>query len=133
MYLRGQEKINVIVDGYLYEGYSYEPVRGDLVWSADMSKTQMYIAFHGTAPDVIPGVSMPNAIPGVSIPIEVIVEKTGVLAIPRRCVKNVDGITFVEALHGEEYISTPVTVGIISGNLIEIESGLSEGDIVLAE
>ena len=124
MYLRGEEKIIVDIGGVAYEAYAYEPARGDAVWSAGVNSTQLYIAFRTTIPDTMPG---------AAIPVVITVAKTNVLAIPKRCISNNYGFTAVNVLRGDQYETVPVSIGIVSGNLIEITTGLSEGDIVLAE
>ena len=124
MYLHGEEDIRVAINGIAYEAYAYKPVRGDAIWAADPPMTQLYVAFKTATPDVVPG---------ITVSANITVEKADVLAIPRRCIRNIDGMTTVDILRGEQLDTVPVTIGIVSGNLIEITSGLIEGDIVLAE
>lgn len=60
--------------------------------------------------------------------------KTGeakqVLVVPVGSVLKKDGLSHVNVLKGSKWLSTPVETGISDGTLVEIRSGLSEGDTV---
>jgi multidrug efflux pump subunit AcrA (membrane-fusion protein) len=85
---------------------------------------QLYIAFNA---------AIPNIRPGMNVSTSITVEKADVLAVPRRCIGNTNGDTTVAVLRGDQYETVPVTIGIVSGNLIEIKEGLIAGETVLAE
>ncbi|GAA2517488.1 efflux RND transporter periplasmic adaptor subunit [Rarobacter incanus] len=70
---------------------------------------------------------------GVSVDIEIIYERrTDVLAIPSAAVTTSDGASTVELVGADGTTTTATTVetGETSGNMVEITSGLSEGDTV---
>ncbi len=70
---------------------------------------------------------------GVSVDVSIIYERrTDVLTVPAAAVTTVDGESVVQqtAADGSQ-VATVVTVGETSGNLVEITSGLAEGDEVL--
>lgn len=72
---------------------------------------------------------------GMSADAEIIYERrTDVLTVPSAAVRTVDGESVVTQLDedGEE-VTTVVTVGATTGSLVEITSGLEEGDEVLVE
>jgi len=122
MHLRGQERIIVVIENVSYEAYAYEPVRGDAVWATSIPVTQVYLAFR-QAPDDVPSGSTVSA--GITI------EKTDALAVPRRSIRSIGGVATVEILEGDLVVSVPVQTGIVSGDLVEIISGLSEGDTII--
>jgi len=114
---RAQEQISITIDGVSYQASSYVPIRGDAVWNANMPVAHVFLSL-GEAP----GLSA-----GSTVSAEISIEKTGVLVVPRRSVRNFGGLTFVEVLVNEdEIVSVPVETGIISGDLVEVISGLSE-------
>lgn len=59
-------------------------------------------------------------------------ERDGVLAVPRQAVLEDEGGTFVYRRVGGGFEKTKVRLGAPSLGRIEIESGLSEGDVVAA-
>ncbi|MCC6323874.1 efflux RND transporter periplasmic adaptor subunit [Candidatus Nomurabacteria bacterium] len=74
--------------------------------------------------------------PGMNANITVdILSKNNVLAIPLLAVKKVDNISIVQLITNDKrklYKEVPVVTGMIGdGNLVEIQSGLNEGDSVV--
>lgn len=70
---------------------------------------------------------------GISADVSIIYERrTDVLTVPSGAVTTVDGQAVVtqEGADGAT-VTTPVTVGVTSGNVVEITDGLAEGDEVL--
>jgi len=121
MNLRGQDKITIIIDGKDYEAYTYEPGRGDAVWSANIPINQVFLAF----------VNAPDLLVDSNVSALIIIEKANVLVVPRRSIRSFGGVTTIDVMDGDEIISVPVQIGIISGDLVEVISGLSEGDVVV--
>ncbi|MEK8225931.1 biotin/lipoyl-binding protein [Oerskovia sp. M15] len=72
---------------------------------------------------------------GVSGDVEIIYERrTDVLTVPSAAVRTVDGESVVtQAGDDGEEVTTVVTVGETTGSLVEITSGLEEGDEVLVQ
>lgn len=72
---------------------------------------------------------------GVSADAEIIYERrTDVLTVPTAAVRTVDGESVVtQAGEDGEEVTTVVTVGETTGSLVEITSGLEEGDEVLVQ
>ncbi|GHS89059.1 RND transporter [Actinomycetota bacterium] len=70
---------------------------------------------------------------GVSVDVSIIYERrTDVLTVPAAAVTTADGESVVQQAGADgNPVSTVVTVGETSGNLVEITSGLAEGDEVL--
>ena len=56
-----------------------------------------------------------------------------VLAVPRRAVQTVDGKPIVFVKDGTRFAERHVELGAAAGDLVEIKSGLGEGDAVAAE
>lgn len=71
--------------------------------------------------------------PGMSADVTVVTgERTGVLAVPTRAVLERDGVKYVRVPSGDAYEERTVTVGLrADGGMIEITSGLSEGETVI--
>jgi len=71
--------------------------------------------------------------PGMSADVTVVTgERTGVLTVPSRAVLERDGHKYVRVPSGDAYEERTVTVGLrADGGIIEITSGLSEGETVI--
>ncbi len=54
-----------------------------------------------------------------------------VVAVPVAAVRSSDGEKYVIVMNGAQQSNTPVTVGVSDDSYVEIESGLSEGDVVV--
>jgi len=122
IHFQGQENVNVTIDDKSYKAYTYTPVRGDTVWAANIPMTQTFLAFR-SAPRDVPADS--------TVSVQILVERANALAVPRRSIRTIAGNTSVDVLDGDFIVSVPVELGIISGGLVEVLSGLSEGDIVI--
>lgn len=53
-----------------------------------------------------------------------------VLVVPAAAVKTEDGKSTVMVQNGTEWVATEVTIGLSDGAMVEIKSGLNEGDVV---
>ncbi len=74
-----------------------------------------------------------NVYPNMSVTAAVTTgTKNDVLVIPVAAVESVSGKTFVHIVKDNSVQQIPVEVGIVTETQIEIETGLSEGDIVIA-
>jgi len=122
IHFQGQENMTVIIGDESYIAYSYSPVRGDAVWSANIPLTQAYLAFR-----YAPG----NLQAESTVSVRILIERVNVLTVPRRSIRTFAGETSVDLLDGDYIINVPVELGIASGNLVEVISGLSEGDTVI--
>ncbi|MBI2439285.1 MAG: efflux RND transporter periplasmic adaptor subunit [Candidatus Moranbacteria bacterium] len=59
------------------------------------------------------------------------VKKENVLSVPFRALAKEKGVYYVEVKQGEEFVRVPVTIGLEGDEgLVEITSGLQEGDMV---
>jgi macrolide-specific efflux system membrane fusion protein len=68
---------------------------------------------------------------GLSATVELIYERRAdVLTVPLSAVQTIDGVTYVDKLVDSVATRTEVAVGETAGSLIEITSGLAEGDEV---
>jgi len=121
VHYQGQDNINVTFEDKSYRAYSYLPAKGDAVWANNIPLTQAFLAFH-YAPGNIEAES--------TVSVRIHIERLNVLAVPRRSIRTYAGETSVDILDGDYIINVPVELGIASGNLVEVISGLSEGDIV---
>jgi multidrug efflux pump subunit AcrA (membrane-fusion protein) len=65
------------------------------------------------------------------ISVRIVIEKRNVLTIPRRSIRNTNEGASVDVLDGDTIITVPVELGIISGDLVEVTYGLSDGNIVI--
>ena len=124
VYLKRESDITVTINGVSYAASGYAPQRGDAVWASDMPSNQLYLTFAGDAPQIIPGSSVTATIS---------IDKTGILAIPKNCVKNTNGVTTVDVVTGGDSTNVPVKLGIMSGQYVEVLSGLNEGDTILIQ
>ena len=123
IHLQGQENIKATINDVSYNVFSYIPVRGDNVWSARVPPTtQVFLAFR-----YFPY----NLQLDQMISVGIMIEKKNVLAIPRRSIRYINGETSVDVLDGDTIINIPIELGIVSGDLVEVTSGLSDGDIVI--
>ena len=61
----------------------------------------------------------------------VVKEVADALVVPTAAITTVDGKTVVTQVKDGQQVSTPVTLGMVQGNLTQITAGLSEGDEVL--
>jgi len=122
VHFQGQDNVNVMIGDESYRAYSYSPVRGDAVWATNIPLTQAFLAFR-YAPKNIQADS--------TVSVRILIDRTNVLAVPRRSIRTFAGETSVDLLDGEYITNVPVELGIASGNLVEVISGLSEGDIVI--
>ncbi len=59
--------------------------------------------------------------------------RTGVIVVPRSAVGRRDGNDFVWVKSGEAWNERPVRVGLTTPQRVEIESGLEEGEVILAD
>lgn len=59
--------------------------------------------------------------------------RTGVIVVPRSAVGRRDGNDFVWVKNGEEWSERPVRLGLTTPQRVEIESGLEEGEVILAD
>jgi RND family efflux transporter MFP subunit len=55
------------------------------------------------------------------------------LAVPREAVTSRDGARVVLKVTGDTVTPAPVTEGVNNGTLVEVTSGVSQGDLVLAD
>ncbi len=70
--------------------------------------------------------------PGMTANLGIITEKTeNVLLVPSRCVSTKNSQKTVSVIRQGKAVQTPVTVGVSNDTMVEIKSGLSEGDIVV--
>jgi len=122
IHFQGQENVKVTIGDESYIAYSYSPVRGDAVWSTNIPMTQALLAFR-YAPR--------NLRADSTVSVRILIERANALTIPRRSIRTFAGETSVDLLDGDYIINVPVELGIASGNLVEVISGLSEGDIVI--
>jgi len=122
IHLHGQENVRVMINDILYMTNAYIPVRGDDVWKAQIPQTQAFLEFNTTPR---------NLQPFETVSIGITIERRNALAIPRRSVRSIGGNTSVDVLDGDFIINVPVELGVRSGDLVEIKSGLSEDDIVI--
>ena len=60
-------------------------------------------------------------------------EKRDVISVPNNAISTDENGTFVYVFDGENNIYTPVKTGLKSGVFTEIESGLSEGEMVISD
>ncbi|MEJ5166223.1 MAG: efflux RND transporter periplasmic adaptor subunit [Thermoanaerobaculia bacterium] len=60
-------------------------------------------------------------------------ELQDVLAIPSKAIKKENGNSFVMLKEGEKIIKRQITTGRESGDMVEVRSGLSQGDLVLVQ
>lgn len=58
-------------------------------------------------------------------------ELQDVLAIPSKAIKKENGNSFVMLKEGEKIIKRQITTGRESGDMVEVRSGLSQGDLIL--
>jgi RND family efflux transporter MFP subunit len=58
--------------------------------------------------------------------------KENVLAIPRQCVNNYNGGNFVQVLENDVKREISVELGLETATMVEVKSGLKEGDLVIA-
>ena len=126
-YLKNQQDIEVIVDDVVYDAYIYTPRPGDDIWakpSQDASANVVYIAFR----DHIPPAPLYTA-----TAFQLAIDKPKALMLDKRCVKSMNGLTYVDLLLKGQFYETPVVCGVENGQMIEIISGLSAGDVVSAE
>ncbi len=76
----------------------------------------------------------PQAIVQPTITVKRIGVKTGTvkdaLVIPVGALNTIDGKSSVNVKSGDKWIATPVELGLSDGALVEIKSGLKEGDVV---
>jgi len=69
---------------------------------------------------------------GMSVNLDIVVNhKKDVLAVPRRAVQRVNGVEVVKVYQGEEIVEKEVEVGLRGDKMIEIISGLSEGELLV--
>ena len=59
--------------------------------------------------------------------------RTGVIVVPRSAVGRRDGNDFLWVKSGEEWSERPVRLGLATPQRVEIESGLEEGEVILAD
>jgi membrane fusion protein, heavy metal efflux system len=73
--------------------------------------------------------------PGMFAELEVITSKadTATTVIPSSAIVDVDGKKLVYLQNGDSFQSTEVTLGQTSGDLVEVKSGLFEGDLVVTQ
>jgi len=73
--------------------------------------------------------------PGMFAELEVLTDKTptSILAIPSSAVVEANGKKLVYVQSGNAYQASEVTLGQTSGNMVEIKSGLFEGDSVVTQ
>jgi len=123
IYFWGQENVNITIGEDSYRAYSYTPVRGDAIWkAANLPLTQAFLAFRFP----------PRNLQAEStVSVHILIEKANALTIPRRCIRVIAGDTYVDIFDGDLVISVPVELGIVSGGIVEVISGLSEGDTVI--
>jgi macrolide-specific efflux system membrane fusion protein len=68
---------------------------------------------------------------GLSATVELIYERRAdVLTVPIGAVQTADGVTYVDKVVDSAVVKTEVAIGETSGSLVEITSGLAEGDVV---
>lgn len=122
IHFRGQERVNVTIGDASYVATVYTPVRSDAVWASKIPSSQMFLEFRNAPSDVeVDSTVLTN----------IRIEKENALAVPRRSIRTITGSTYVDVLEGDSIINIEVELGIVSGGLVEIVSGLSEGDIVV--
>jgi HlyD family secretion protein len=81
-------------------------------------------------------VEIPNSArllkPGMFAHIEIsLLEKPGVVAVPREAVLEENGARFIFMVEGNKAARKPVVTGIEEGPLVEVREGLKEGDRVI--
>jgi HlyD family secretion protein len=75
--------------------------------------------------------SLPGLRPGMSAQVEILVErKDDVLSIPVQALLEIKGKNFVWLKQGDHFTQLEVTLGLSNDKLVEIKSGLKEGDQV---
>jgi len=122
VHFQGQENMTVTIDDKSYGASSYSPVRGDAMWRTDIPLTQAFLAFR-FPPMYVQADSTVSA--------KILIERANTLAIPRRSIRTFAGDTSVDVLDGDLIVNVPVELGIVDGGLVEVISGLSEGDVVI--
>jgi len=122
VHFQGQENMNVTIDDETYRASSYTPVRGDTIWRSDIPLTQAFLAFR-FPPMYVQADS--------TVSTKILLERANTLAIPRRSIRTFAGDTSVDVLDGDLIVNVPVELGIVDGGLVEVISGLSEGDVVI--
>ncbi len=60
-----------------------------------------------------------------------LLEKPGVVAVPREAVLEENGARFIFTVEGNKAARKPVVTGIEEGPLVEVREGLKEGDRVI--
>nr|MBA3923013.1 efflux RND transporter periplasmic adaptor subunit [Nostocaceae cyanobacterium] len=79
----------------------------------------------------------PNGVlkPGMFAELEVLTDKTptSILAIPSSAVVEANGKKLVYVQSGDAYRASEVNLGQTSGNMVEVKSGLFEGDSVVTQ
>ncbi len=61
----------------------------------------------------------------------VVKEVADALVVPTAAITTADGKTVVTQVKNGQQVSTPVTLGMVQGNLTQITAGLADGDEVL--
>lgn len=73
--------------------------------------------------------------PGMFVQLEVLTDQTStaILAVPSSAVVDANGKKLVYIQNGNTYLSAEVTLGQTSGDMIEVKSGLFEGDLIVTQ
>lgn len=124
--LQGQKHVVITYEDEDYSAYVYTPQPGDILYQTEGSYAGQttYLAFYTKVPEI--GMN-------ATAPLSLSIDKKGVLVIPKRCLRNVNGVTTVNLLKDGVFESRIVTCGIDSGDKIEILEGLAEGDVIAVD
>ncbi|HLO48360.1 MAG TPA: efflux RND transporter periplasmic adaptor subunit [Kamptonema sp.] len=73
--------------------------------------------------------------PGLFVELEILTNQTAtnILAIPNTAIVNVNGKETVYLQNGNAYQAVEVELGQISGDMVEVKSGLFEGDLIVTQ
>lgn len=108
-------------DEVIYE--VYDPDKEDVPDEMQFDRESVYVKFTGTPPE--------DCVGGLADCILVIDERKDVVAISNNLIKNIDDKSIVYLLKDGKKVAQEVEVGLQTGSLSEIVSGVEEGDTVI--
>lgn len=120
------QPVNMSFDAVANKKYQGKVIEVSQVGTSTQGVVQFGVTVEFDQPDA-------NVRPGMTAAVTIVTEqKTGVLTVPNRAIRNSGGQRSVVVLFEGSEISVPVTVGLTSDTVSEITSqGLKEGDVVL--
>ncbi|MGE5220809.1 MAG: efflux RND transporter periplasmic adaptor subunit [Omnitrophica WOR_2 bacterium] len=120
------QAVNMTFDAVANKKYQGKVIEVSQVGTSTQGVVQFGVTVEFDEPDT-------NVRPGMTAAVTIVTEqKTGVLTVPNRAIRNSGGQRSVIVLFEGNEISVPVTVGLTGDTVSEITSpGLKEGDSVL--